>query len=193
MSFVDVLPVEPVTRDDVRAELRRDERAASAASAANCVVAGRASRRARARARRRRTACPSLSATKRSPGPMRARVDLDAGDRPSAGRPSSSPSPSASTSSSRAGSRAARRRSVAQRLARDVAVVERELSRAADLLALLVPLAGDHDDVARPRARSIARSIAARRSGSTSTSVPAPCEDLLDDRERILASAGCPR
>ena len=57
---------------------------------------------------------------------------------------------------------------------------------AGDLLALLVALAGDHDDVAGPRAaRSRSRSPSAR-SRSISTSVPAPCRIVLDDRERIL-------
>ena len=69
----------------------------------------------------------------------------------------------------------------------DVAIVER-MHDARDLLALLVPLAGDHDDVAGLRARPMARRIAERRSGSISTSRPAPCEHVLDDRERILAA-----
>ncbi len=67
---------------------------------------------------------------------------------------------------------------VAERRPRDLAVVER-VHDAADLLALLVTLAGDHDDVARlapPRWRV---AIAERRSGSTSTSVPAPSRIVL--------------
>ena len=57
---------------------------------------------------------------------------------------------------------------------------------AGDLLSLLVPLAGDHDDVACLAAPAIAASIAERRSGSTSTSVPVALDDRLDDRERVL-------
>ena len=56
-----------------------------------------------------------------------------------------------------------------QRLAGDTDVVERQLATALELLALLVALAGDDDDVARPAPAATARSIAARRSTIAST------------------------
>ena len=62
----------------------------------------------------------------------------------------------------------------AQGVARDLAVVERELAPALELLSLLVALARDHHDVARAARAAIARSIAARRSASTSIAEASP-------------------
>ena len=78
-----------------------------------------------------------------------------------------------------------------QRLARDLAVVERDLP-GRELLLGLGAAAGDHDDVAGPRVaeRELDRGAAvelelelAERAGG----------DLGGDRRRILASAGCRR
>ena len=70
MSFVDVLPVEPVIADDARARCGRARRG-RARRARRTRRRGRASPRRRARARRRRSPTPPPTATKRSPGSMR--------------------------------------------------------------------------------------------------------------------------
>ena len=154
MSFVDVLPVEPVIADDARAASLADGAARARASAANASSGTSVAAAPRARASRDEVA-PAADGDEEIARPDAARVDLDTGDPVAAA--SSAPAGSRELVERRAGSRGAR--AAAQRLARDLAVVERQLD-ARDLLALLVALAGDHDDVAR-RARSpIARSIA---------------------------------
>ena len=158
MSFVDVLPVEPVIADDAR-RAALAHRAADRGERGERVARDERRRAAPARARRRGTPRPPPTATKRSPGPTRARVDLR--------RRSRSPAPVELARRERRASSSSsgitRRGSRAQRLAGDVAVVERQLL-ARDLLALLVALAGDHDDVARlgeldgaPRSRCAGR------------------------------------
>ena len=77
-----------------------------------------------------------------------------------------------------------------QGVARDLDVVERLLAPALELLALLVALAGDHDDVAGPRELDRARdrrpavgvALDVRRTGRD------PGEDLVDDRLRRLGA-----
>src|SRR5688500_12670078 len=70
-----------------------------------------------------------------------------------------------------------------ERLPRDGDVIERQLAPALELLALLVALAGDDDDVAGPRERDrpLDRGVAVddclRRAA-----VLDPGEDLVDDR-----------
>src|SRR5215218_2917826 len=76
-----------------------------------------------------------------------------------------------------------------QRLTRDGDVVERQLAPARELLALLVALARDDDDVARPGERdgALDRGVAVddRLGGAT---VLDPGEDLVDDRRRVLGA-----
>ena len=197
MSLTEVLPVEPViptsgqpiSRRQARARvLQRRERVVGAEDPAR--PARRAVRSAwrRARARRRpRPRRPATSASaakrppstwapaspkKRSPGRPRAGVDhralgaaaLAAGER-SRRRPRRRSVLAASSITTGSGPA----RSRAQLFAGDVAVVEGDLPAALELLALLVALAGDHDEVAgRTRGRR-PRAIAARRSTSTTT------------------------
>ena len=74
-----------------------------------------------------------------------------------------------------------------QLLDRDLAVIEGDLATVLELLPLLVPLAGDHDHVARPGAPE--------REGDRGAAVDLdldrgplrdPGDDLGDDRLRIL-------
>ena len=76
----------------------------------------------------------------------------------------------------------------AQRLARHRHVVERLLAAARELLALLVPLAGDHHHVARlgQRHRAVDRSAGGRRRARRSR--PRARQDLGDDRLRVLGA-----
>ena len=144
--------------DDTRVALRADERAQSARAPlpgrrGTSVAAPRAAASATC-------STPVLRATKRSPGPDDARVGLDAGDLPrrrvrrrrlersEIERLDLVPGDRDHRALPRVASRAEPR--LAQRLAHDDAIVERR-HHARGLLALLVPLAGDHDDVVRRR------------------------------------------
>ena len=73
-----------------------------------------------------------------------------------------------------------------QRLARDRDVVERLLAPARELLALLVALAGDHDDVARPREPDRAGDRGAAVDLALDVAAARARGDLLDDRLRVL-------
>ena len=175
MSLVEVLPVEPVMPTN-RARLRARSSRPIAASAANSSV-GHERRRA-AVARIGDELASAADGDEEVAGPNAARVDLEAGDLARAVQ---------LTEAERLellGPAIGIMR--AQRLARDDAVVEREL-HAADLLALLVPLPRDHDDVARlgepdraPDRRAPVGLDLDVRAGAL--------EDLLDDRQRILAA-----
>ena len=184
MSFVDVLPIEPVMRDDARAGARSRTAApigpARRARRPGTSAAPRRGRRAWPRRSRRRPP----TATKRSPGLDAARVDRDAGDLVRPACPSRRPSPRArragavSRGRPRLGSPRARPRG--RRTAR---------LTAGDLLPLLVPLARDDDDVAcraPPRRRALDRARGGR--GSTSRSPVGAGEDLRGDRRRVLAA-----
>ena len=170
MSFVDVLPVEPVMPTTCALDCGRGRPRQAPRSAAKGVV-GDERRRGAARARvveelRRRRP----TATNRSPGATRRESTCTPVISSACGARRARPEPR--TPPRRARARSRRRSEPPQRLARDLAVVERD-DGVAELLALLVALARDHDDVAFTRELD-ARAIASRRSGSTSTSASAP-------------------
>ena len=143
--------------------------------------ARRTRRRPRARPRARRRGRPvrpresTIARAGRSPGRARASPDDEpgaAGGRDLGGRELD---------------HAARRAERAQRLARDLAVVERHLAARLELLSLLVALARDQHHVARAaRAPPLARSRA-RRSGSTSSAEPAPARSARSAPSTIAA------
>ena len=141
-----------------------------------------------------------LRATKRSPGPTTRGVGLDPGDRPrAAARWRVEPAECERDDlvpfdryvrrgafTARSGQRPTPREPrLAQRLARDVPIVERH-DDARGLLALLVTLARDHDDVAG--AGSATAPMIADAPVRVDLDVhPGPLEHVLDDRERFLA------
>ena len=176
MSFVVVLPAEPTTATTCASLFERTSEASAASAASWSSGTSVAAPRARASST---NATPALSATKRSPGPT---------SRESALIPVISPLAVEHAELERDDLVPGQRDHDAppQRLARDVAVVERR-DDAVDVLALLVPLAGDHDDVAvlgeRDRARDRAPPVRVDldvHAGSL--------EHVLDDRERLLGA-----
>ncbi len=220
MSLTDVLPVEPVIPTVGQPSSRRQARASACRAASGSATAktrppGALAREPRRRARGRRSTpqAPCVEGrrgeaaavvrarparpTNRSPSPSLARVDHGALGR----EPSSAPA-AGSVAPTRRGDPIGReldhrgRRSAGRAAASSsratVAVVERDLPAAVELLPLLVALAGDHDQVARLRPAASARAIAARRSGSTSTQFAAvggdALEDLRDDRLGVLGA-----
>jgi hypothetical protein len=172
MSFVDVLPVEPVMPTNGRAR-RRGRVRAIAASAANSSsgtsVRGAAVARVAdevAPPRRRRRGRPA----------GRARVDLEpviVAD-PLERRRARAPAILDAIGITRAAPRGRRR-------GRRTAASRRRL------LALLVALAGDHDDVARLGERDRARDRRAAVGVDLDARAGA-LEDVLDDRQRLLAA-----
>ena len=178
MSFVEVLPVEPVIADEASG-------AALADSARRSPPSPRTRRRARASAAPRcaRVAdelAPPRIATKRSPGPTR---------RESISRPVSSPEPSSSPE--RAPELVDRERDHAPAARRSASRATTRSSNgqllAGDLLALLVALAGDHDNV--PGLGQPDRARDRRAPVGIDLDVhPGALEDVLDDRERLLAA-----
>ena len=209
-SLVEVLPTEPVTAITCAARSCRQARA-SAPSAGTGVSDAITAPALRSSASSSSTHCgwtttphaPASSATvanappstfspgmpkKRSPG-WTARESITARPGPPASRPpagsrtSSAPAVPATRWALQCFTRAPGR---LQRLAGHGDVVERLLAPALELLALLVALAGDHDDVAGPRERDGARDR--RAAVDLALDVPAarPGRDRLDDRLRVL-------
>ena len=221
MSLTDVFPVEPVIPTVGQPSSRRQARA-SVCSAAQRVVdredprarlralelgavlapdddAPGAVRRAPRRRRRRRPALAPGSPKKRSPGADLARVDdrplgpravlgrgrrlgrADGGGDPLRGELDHAPLAGGEP---------------LELLAGDLAVVEGDLPAALELLALLVALAGDHDEIAGrgPAERQRDRRPAVGLDLDALAAVGGdPLEDLLDDRVRDPPSAGCRR
>ena len=199
MSLTEVLPVEPGDPDHAAAELlapgagerlQRGQRLGGSehptrASLGRAHVAlhgqlapplGRDQDPPGALPQRRRAELPAVEALSRQPdeqvalaGPRASRSRRGRGRRSRRLASTSAPAAEARRSPSKAIQFGGGLRELAQLLPGHVAVVERDLPPILELLALLVPLAGDHHRVALA-ARTRASAIAARRSCSTATS-----------------------
>ena len=209
MSLVEVLPVEPVTAIDRRAPSSRRQARASAPSAASGSAARRAPSAAleaprRAAACSGATSTPQAPAASACGGELAA-VDVLARAGQRTGRPARARASRCSRERTRIGGLSAgprhaaplRRRerraashpltrwsprrspAGAQRVARDLRRRRRGPCAAGELLPLLMPLAGDHDDVAR---RGAARSPGRSRRGDRRLASTAL--RLLRDRPR---------
>src|SRR4051812_2846601 len=199
-SFVDVLPVEPVmpitrARSARRHAVARRPSAASGSSAARttpddddpapfaCDAPTRTPHAPAASAcgaKRPPSTLSPASPTKRSPSPTARESMTTRAGPPARGAGAASRAPAACATRSGDQSRT-------QRLAGDGDVVERDLAPPLELLALLVALAGDDDDVARlrdahgalDRGAAVELDVDARA---------AALEDLGDDRARVLVA-----
>ena len=176
MSFVVVLPAEPTTATTCAPDFDRTSAASVASATSWSSGTSVAAPRERASLD---VANARVERDEQLAGADLARVRPHRGDdarRP----PSSRPSSSAAISSQRERDHDA----PSKRLARDLAVVERG-DDAADVLPLLVPLPGDHDDVPVAGQRHRAGDRAAPI-GVDLDVEPGALEDVLDDRERLL-------
>ena len=168
MSFVDVLPGRAGDRRRRRASLRRADERCERGERRELRRRGRASPRPRSRASS--TKRDARRRARRRGRPARRRASRSAMPVIVARAPSSRPSPSAAISSSASGIT----RAPPQRLARDLAVVERRARARRTPGPARGPCRRSRRRRPARRARSRARSPL-RRSGSISTSTPAPC------------------
>ncbi len=185
MSFVDVLPVEPVTATTRACERSRTARPSAAIAA--CSFSGTSAAAAPFASASSTKSTPPRTATNRSPGRIR---------RESISRPVASVAPGQNLQPAGAQARHVRERNRDHAVARSSKATER-VPRLLDVgegdgaigegLALLVPLAGDHDDVAVgcvPDGGADGRAPIGLHLDLGAT--PGAGEDLLDDGLRIL-------